>query len=90
MNRKDRRHSPLKKALAILIYICDHRSGATLEDLIEKTGSKRRNVYRYLQALNDAGARIVNISPSRRVKAVFRLEGRKAWANRIALIHQEK
>lgn len=84
--RKSARHSPLKKALAVLVYLCEHRFGASLDELCAQARTKRRNVHRYILALNEAGVRIRNTSgrgPG--VRGNWRVEDRRGWATRIGL-----
>lgn len=87
MNRKNRRHGPVKKALAILRYLVEHRFGATIAELGEETDAKPRNVYRYIAALQEAGIRVRNVAgrgPG--VKAKFRLEDRPSYARLLGIV----
>lgn len=84
--KKSSRHSPLKAALAILIYLAEHRFGATVGDLMEETGFKRRNIYRYIKALNEAGIEVVNCSPrGQGYRSKFRLADRPRWGQMVGI-----
>lgn len=78
-------YSGLKHAIRIVIYLCDHRFGATAGDLADLTGQSTRTVWRYVKALRDAGVRIRNVRGSGHGKALFRLVDRELWARRISV-----
>jgi len=49
------------RALKVLIYLTDHRFGADIQELMELTELSRRQVWRILKAINDAGILLVGV-----------------------------
>lgn len=78
-------YSGLKHAIRIVIYLCDHRFGATPADLAEETGQSIRTVWRYVKALRDAGVQIRNAREPGHGKALFRLVNREIWVKRMSV-----
>lgn len=85
--KKTARHGPLKAALKIMVYLSEHRFGATIHDLMQETGRGRRNIYRYLAALNEAGIEIQNCSPrGAGIIARFRIVDRPRWSRMLGIL----
>lgn len=74
--RKSARHSPLIRALDLVLELSRLRFGMTLAEMVELLKTSRRNIYRYLDALQRAGVKF------RKEKLV----GRRRWLWRWRLI----
>lgn len=58
MQRKSRRHGPLVRALDLLSELASRRFGMDMGEIQDHLGVSRREAYRYLDALADAGVKI--------------------------------
>ena len=58
MNRKSARHSPLKRALDLLMELRARRFGMDYGEVEDHLGVSRREAIRYIQALEDAGIKL--------------------------------
>ncbi len=53
----------LRSCLEMLVFLVEHRFGATLEELAEELDITRRQVYRYKKALQGAGIELTEHRP---------------------------
>jgi len=58
MRRKSKRHSPLMRALDLLVELSSRRYGMDYAEIMSHLGTGRRNMYRYLDALERAGVKL--------------------------------
>lgn len=86
--RKMGRHACLKRCLDMIRVMVDNRFGVTLPRLQEELEVSRREVYRYIQALREAGLHLENVSGGRggRNKAVYKLINRQEWVAMRAIL----
>lgn len=56
--RKNSRHGPLTQALGLIVELRRRRFGMDYKEIIAHLGCSRRNMYRYLKALEDAGVKL--------------------------------
>lgn len=74
------RYRPLVRALRIFVALCRTRFGLTIPQLLDEVECSRRTLYRYLDALQEAGVRIsaeINSTTRQVFRRVEHVDGRR-------------
>lgn len=79
-------HATLRKALEVLQYLVDHRFGGTVEDFAKEFELSRRQVRRYLHALEGAGVALDCRRNGPSLANVWRLKDRPRFARLMGMV----
>lgn len=76
--RSGPQYRPLVRALKIFVALCRTRFGLMIPQLLDEVECSRRTLYRYLDALQEAGVRIsteVNSTTGQVLRRVDQMDG---------------
>ena len=78
-------YAQLKKILAILIYLSEHRFGATVQELSKELGVTQRTVYRILKVFREMDIPI-QYTLNEDQKRIYRLGNRPRMAGLLGIV----
>lgn len=78
-------HATLRKALEVLQYLVDHRFGGTIEELAKEFDLSKRQVRRYLHAIEGAGVALECRRNGASLANVWRLNDRPRYARLMGM-----